>query len=419
MDRETDIQRYERIREQLDRLRADANELEEKLCDLAATHGLTIPFDKVSHSPDDATPRFNSWWVKTPDDWSCPCCRRIKPELLRAGRAGQALGILTSHHDHFRDLLDNIVAEQIRAVQRIEGSIDESARQFIRRFANGLVRFDDVVICQDCNNADAEAKRIVAAPAHLSFTPAEIAEFILIKPKAPHEINQERARSVAVVAKKHFARRQKLAESLARLVLTGEHWHEIIPKHLLPSAINHGIEARMRSFGIRELARWDVAEKLLTPRQARGNIAGWRAKKHIAAQPPSESEIEYVRLDQRQSWLSVPDDWRCPGCNRSKTQAIRPTNQNRWIFRAFPTRFNAGQSGGNNGPIVCDACCQVVKHIGIEARNDPEIGPWPVPFLSLDDLQAIIRPQPHSLHNVENDRLNDLFERLRFQSLSE
>lgn len=62
---------------------------------------------------------------------------------------------------------------------------------------------------------------------------------------------------------------------------------------------------------------------------------------------------------------------------------------------------------------VCDACREAARGLNMEAGSDPEIGEWPSPYLGVDDLRDIIKPQPHGLHNIDNVRALALLDRLR------
>lgn len=116
--------------------------------------------------------------------WRCPCCMRDKGEIARLDKNNNLLCSIHNHHDHF----DGRVMDNIRELQ------DEDALAFdaCRR---GLVRFQNVLICNDCNVAEPYAKNLSSAPEDFSFTPFEIATFIIVKPNEPHEVDPGRARA--------------------------------------------------------------------------------------------------------------------------------------------------------------------------------------------------------------------------------
>lgn len=84
--------------------------------------------------------------------WRCPCCNRTPQELIRwstiqHGKFGMGWTIsLVLHHCH------------------------------------GPGRFEETVICGDCNSADSAAKRKLGLPGNFSFSPREIAQFVKCAP---------------------------------------------------------------------------------------------------------------------------------------------------------------------------------------------------------------------------------------------
>lgn len=416
-----DRRHYEQIRESLAEHRAAAGLLEDELARLVSSYGLPLGTSDAPQTQVVQELRVNNWWVKTPPEWCCPCCKRNKQEIVRADRSGRAFGSLIAHHDHFRELLDNIVAERARALGVVDTTFDEASNRFVRRFTDGLIRFDELIICEDCNNADARGKSVVNAPAHLTFTVSEIASFIRVRPSLPHEIDRALVRSAYASALPKYEKRLQSAERLADIVLRNEHWLEHTDRELQPDWVDRNVESVMRLLGFDANARWQVAEELLcrTP-VSRRNHAAWRTRARIASKPPSSAEVDYVAKSQAERWTFVADDWQCPGCGRSKMQIIRPTNQFNWMFVLESMRFLCDSSENGSAVVtICDACRQSVRDFNMEARNDPQIGAWPIPYLGLGDLRRIVRPQPHGLHNINGAQVEILITKLRDASTSD
>ena len=105
-------------------------------------------------------------WARVGPDWICPCCKRTKYQLMRwTKRAPNTpqqymdwLAVLHTHHDH-------------------------SVPLFERRPR----RFDETVICDQCNVADGQAKRKLGLGDDFSFSPYEIAQFITATPHGRHK----------------------------------------------------------------------------------------------------------------------------------------------------------------------------------------------------------------------------------------
>jgi rubredoxin len=354
------------------------------------------------------------WWRNTSSDWYCPVCRRSKPEILRPDRSGDPIGHLTAHHDHFREYLDNIENERARIVGSAS-ALDESAKRFLRRFTEGLTRFDDVVICQDCNTADAEAKKIMGAPPHLTFTPGEIGSFILPASGCVHGIDQGKLEQAYQIALDLYDVRKAAAERLADRVLKGSHWYEHVAWTDRPDIIDRDLLGDMRLLGFREGAHASTIQGLLAPPAAKiTNHARWRTVRREATKAPSDTDIGYVINRHSERWNSVPDDWLCPGCGRTKQQIIRPTKQFAWVFVLAESRFVAPEvSYGEEKLVICDACNQTMKDFNNqEARADPQIA-GESPYLSLADLKRLVRPQTHGLHNIDDCVARELFASLR------
>lgn len=105
----------------------------------------------------------NRLYASIGPDWRCPVCHRTKYELLRwtmlypnspRRHMGWAGG-LHKHHDH----------------------------------GPRPARFEETLLCEQCNNADTAAKRELRLPNDFSFSPQEINCFVSATPHGWHLIN--------------------------------------------------------------------------------------------------------------------------------------------------------------------------------------------------------------------------------------
>ncbi len=127
-------------------------------------------------------------WELTPADWTCPVCNRPKPDLVRIANGGGAAR-LVEHHDHIEQFIDNEVR---RIAKQKAVSIDASLGVFLKtKLCPFITRFDRIVICEDCNNADPAAKAIHHLDQYFTFTPLEIAQFIKVAPGCKHQIDEK------------------------------------------------------------------------------------------------------------------------------------------------------------------------------------------------------------------------------------
>jgi hypothetical protein len=255
---------------------------------------------------------------------------------------------------------------------------------FCTAFTEGLTRFDEIVICQDCNTADAEAKKIAGAPAHLTFNPAEIASFIVPASNRVHGIDRDRLKTTNAKAFDHYEVRKAAAERLADRVLNGSHWHEHVEWPDRPDSIDRAIESRMRILGFREGAHALTIERLVAPPTAKAtDHARWRTRRRQAADAPTDNDVKFV-VRRSDAWSKVADHWQCPGCDRTKRQIIRPTRQFAWMFVLDEARLSDPDAPhGEAKVLLCVACRQAIKDFNQEARANPDIGAWQRPYLSL------------------------------------
>lgn len=91
---------------------------------------------------------------------------------LPTRREGWAAGLHT-HHDHGAD-----------------------AARYGLPGPRRMPRFPDEVICEQCNAADAAAKRKLDLPRDFSFAPFELRRFVTATPHGFHEVDYETALAV-------------------------------------------------------------------------------------------------------------------------------------------------------------------------------------------------------------------------------
>jgi hypothetical protein len=133
---------------------------------------LRVPTSQDFHAFDGAHCR--NIYCALPENWQCPGCNRSKFEVLRwtmlfpklpTRHEGWAGGYHV-HHDHGPEHL------------------------------GGPPRFERTVICEQCNSADATAKRKLKLPDWFSFAPDEIGLFVLPIPHGFHKIDYDRAQEL-------------------------------------------------------------------------------------------------------------------------------------------------------------------------------------------------------------------------------
>ena len=160
----------------------------------------------------------NSLWDSVTDDWKCPACKRFKQEILRK-IDGVWKGGLHMHHDH---------------------SVDDPDRY------TDKVKFEEVLICDQCNHADGLIKKKYPGviPDTFSFEPKHINEFIVSKPNRSHNINFMKALelyfSIIDISLKNFTRmwRKNKGENVKDFVIHST-YKRLIKSGTKPSTFFH------------------------------------------------------------------------------------------------------------------------------------------------------------------------------------
>lgn len=121
-------------------------------------------------------------WLQLNESWCCPGCLRPKLELLRwtmlyphrpYKHMGWAAGV-HEHHDHGMDAFGG------------------------RFFCDSSYtpRFSPTVMCEQCNSADASAKKALGLKSVFSFSPTEISRFITPTPHGWHILHYSVAEGI-------------------------------------------------------------------------------------------------------------------------------------------------------------------------------------------------------------------------------
>jgi|GEM_PF-5056366 len=168
-------------------------------------------------------------WLFTPQDWSCPCCKRSKPLIARLSHSGVLQGRLTEHHDHISEYADDVMSEYRKSAKAKHEPCEENGFFVTQKVTPFVQRFNRILICEDCNNVDAKAKSLLGDVCeYLSFSPNEIANFCIPSENQPHEINEQNLQDIYDDAKEVHVYRKKLCRTLIqRFAENGRFWGEL------------------------------------------------------------------------------------------------------------------------------------------------------------------------------------------------
>jgi rubredoxin len=175
-------------------------------------------------------------------------------------------------------------------------------------------------------------------------------------------------------------------------------------------------------------ARFDTAENIgrrrdafralrflcgMPKKQAVQDLKQWRTKVQMEkVRIPTKGDIEHVaKVTNRQQWESVPDDWTCPGCGRTKSEIVRPSNNMTW---SFPFRSKYFRDLNNQWRRSTQSACDDCGHAGTNlAKEAAELAGFPVEkanaqLVELVEIARIVIAKPHDRHHFDNQEASIL-----------
>ena len=359
---------------------------------------------------------MNSWWVKTPQDWVCPACGRDKSDIARLNTKGEIMCHLVEHHDHMKDVLKRRFQEL--SVIRETIVADERAESFAKRSATMISAYENTIICVDCNNADASAKKAAEVCRDFSFSPQELRRIIKSLPNRAHEVDVAIATDVWFHQQTTFSLRMKIANQIAKIAANNEHWFQRGDFGSCPDTIN-----RSASQIVSSRAAFGVLAKLAGPKKKNPvkPLASWRATTHSRPKiAPTQNEIEHAgQVGSPRLWSEIGDKWQCPACRRNRREIVRRNNDGEWFFPISSRRFYCPTSRWKREEIVtCGDCAKVAEELGKEAAGIAGITVQGYTAqVLIDEVKRCVVVRSHVRHNVNNDEaemvLNGIVKRIR------
>lgn len=350
---------------------------------------------------------MNANWMGSSQLWVCPCCSRSKPEISRVGKKGQILAKPVIHHDH----MGQAMKEAFHAAFKSAGTAVEQTHglKLVDRIGIAFAAFEEVLICEDCNNADAEAKKIVSAPRFFSFSITQIRQFISFEPHRPHVVDAQKAMQAWQLAKAAFDLRMKLIGEIAQAAATDAHWYEPYagPGEAIPLL---GFGYKLSRSVVKEWVSTEALYDALGPKKkvSTPNLSRWRTERKKLGRPLPTNYLAILRSKETcaKAWDAQPEDWHCPVCSRTKFQAA-------YIADDGGVQFHTASTGGRGAwepaPYVCNHCRSTMTSLKYEITA--LLGEKPInsySYLNPAELSAIIAPRPHSPHLVHGDKAERL-----------
>lgn len=267
---------------------------------------------------------LNSNWAMTRTSWKCPICGRSKPQIAFRRRDGVLMAHLVEHHDH----IDEYVKQHAKEIR------SDIGRQVLLERHDAIVklaqRFERITICVQCNEADGKAKARHSLPSHFTFTPQEIARFVIVSKSNEIEIDYEMAKSIYDDLAQGLETRAQFVISILKSIESGA-WNydgeDAIRRHDL------WVQSRARltapSLELRKLATSSEAPlrfKMILRSTQQDHIS---VSQSIEVRVPTENVFSDLAT-RYPGWAKVPDSWHCPGCRRSKRDTVRLSNKGKW-----------------------------------------------------------------------------------------
>lgn len=348
---------------------------------------------------------MNKWWVRTPMDWKCPSCSRNKSQIAKLDHRGFASCHLHEHHDHMKDVVRRKFEEISSARDKVVATT--LAERFAVRTSYAVSAYDNTVICADCNKADGTAKKMIGAHDDFSFSPEEIARFVLSQPNREHAIDIESARKIWADGYETFSKRMKLAEYIAGLAASDSHWYQ--PSRTTAKQTKKSAEFKFSKCGLDEL-HYEPEKLLYTTVPFKGSFSSWRlTPKPSNNRKPTQGQIAHLSQTRGRYWNRYDDEWHCPCCKRSKYDCLKPSKRNPWVFEVKGVlAFDKNVVSYSSEVKVCNECFNTANLLGREAIEEAkaDMGNREVMFphclVSLEELQAVVTPRANSSHLIDN-----------------
>ncbi len=369
---------------------------------------------------------LNRGWASTWTEWSCPCCKRHKRQIVRMTSGGVLLCHLEHHHDHLDDFLKCLFREinplsddpDIRVqVSRAEGAL----RPLVERF-------ERVLICADCNLAEGRVKRELRneIEPHFTFTPSEITSFITIRENQQHEVDFDQARAVWAGLREDFTDRIDFAKRMTTRIANGRHRREVASGQKL-----HGqpqtkdICFRLCEEQLRDIHSLHLGEAIEARSVARDGVGvSKKTLKRQKGQPPTDAEFASLDAEQMTNskhWRDAGDVWQCPCCERSKRDICRRSNRGKWTARIqrfdgfefevesedlWRRRLEGAGDLVISAPkyeVICQDCREIVTQLR-QRRADLDAR-----AITLENLRELAdSPAAHLAHEVDFTRAEEM-----------
>jgi rubredoxin len=357
---------------------------------------------------------MNSNWACSPQSWECPCCQRNKFQVSRPGSKGQILAKLVIHHDHMGEALRVAFLKAFREAGTDTAQIDGS--RLVDRMSKAFAAYQEVLLCEDCNNADAKAKKLLGSPSFFSFSASQIRGFIRSSDHRPHEIDSDRAWQMWSSAKDAYELRMRLIADVSYAAATNSHWFEAQPRNSQAIPV---FGERKGFSGDSIIEQWVSSESLAvvlgrntsvtTP-----NFSRWRTEKALSIRSLPHNFLAILCSNQHhaQAWDALSGDWHCPICKRSKQDTVEVGAGGKL---GINHKGGPGKGAWASVHRFCNHCFsvfsalkrEVTQILGVAGHSYDAYA-----MVSPVDIANIITARANSPHKVKDDLAKQLVDRV-------
>lgn len=365
---------------------------------------------KAHHGLPDFDININ--WIFSSQLWTCPCCGRSKFQISRIGNQRKILAKLVIHHDHMSTALKAAFHKAFEEAGTEQAQTE--GQLLVERIGHAFAASPEIMICEDCNNADTVAKKLFDEPRFFSFTIGQIRKFIRISDHSPHGIDGAAALQAWEAVKPAYKLRMKLIWDVARAAATNSHWYEPWTSRTRPIP-QLGYGGRQGDALIKECVSTESLLKALGPKYSvtSANVSRWRTETKKAGRSLPSNYIAMLRSESSfaRCWDAMPEGWSCPICKRSKYQTGYVGKDGRITFMV---RETSKRGLWTNAPLICNHCKNTVMSIRLELSKFTQNMPRDSYSLySPEELSSILIPIPHSHHNVRPKEAANLIDQIR------
>jgi rubredoxin len=372
---------------------------------------------------------LNENWALCPPYWSCPTCRRSKDNIFRLSKRGILLAKLELHHDHLRDGVYHRAQELFGTEWR--ETVPKTSIGILDQIRDITSRFDQCLLCSECNAADGKVKTRFRSEIdfRFTFTAVEIGAFVRARATQDHDIDYAKAFELWQAEKDNFLARIKLIDELLTYVKSGRLARDYLgvsgARDIGSAFTSSALLAQSFSQETKDTERaallWNFGTEFLgrSTQRDSAKLPPTDALGRPTVLPTDDEYAAYVDPVSGKRWQATPEDWKCLVCERGKRQILRKSKAGKWTGgvrsrvkctletnthdianrrRLFPDFRNDLFVKDAAAVTLCSDCAGIGAALG---QWDQSIRD---PYLGIDDLRACISlSHPNGAHEIDFD----------------